>query len=184
MMFSEKEVSSNSADRQPRLTGTGGKLGIGASFLASVLFLLIWPLLATIVTGEGLSNYLLTDGLALLIFTLIVYWTLGLLIVFLISVVPGVIAGVGNAKILETIARKKMLTIVRGIVVGILVGCIAGVMVSYPGTVLMMNLVVDVYPPYEKEAFIQLFISGVIAGAIAGAWHGWKMSRMLHSNIH
>ena len=154
----------------------GRRYAIWATLLASVLFLAIWPMTSTLNESRAAPEDMSIGGRDYVVLFLCFYWTLGLLITFMLSVLPGIIAGSGNAWAIAALHDREKLSIVRGIALGALIGCFTAAIVSYPGTKLVMGFMI-VLPTEETRIFLQLFCSGLAAGTFAGMWHGYKMTR-------
>lgn len=154
----------------------GSKLGILAAGLGSFLFLVVdigvlW--ISAKLSGTGIvSENMLVDSHGYLVFFFIIYWSAGLLLVFLTSVIPGILGGLCNAWILKYLAQSSMLTLVQGIVTGILMGIVFSAVPIYVG-VLFVNKFFDTPP------FIEVVISGLLVATLIGAWHGWKMTQYI-----
>lgn len=190
-MIKEVRQSSNANVRltQQAILYKGGKLGLLASVLGSFLFLCVYLgillVSATLRDAELASEILLTDRQDYLFFFLLVYWTLGFLITFLVSIIPSVLAGVSHALILITLDKSNVLTSFRRVITGMLIGSIFSLIPIYIGATIIVPIVFTVASVEEHtQIIIEIMVSGILAASISGAWHGWRMTCYLDSSHH
>lgn len=188
-MIKEVHQSSNINVKSTRQTilCKGGKLGLLASVLGSFLFLcfyvsVLW-ISATLSGVEFVSENFLNDRQGYWFLLLIVYWTLGFLLTFLISVIPSILAGLGNALLLSIFTQSVPLTSFRGVIIGMIVGGIFSIIPISIGLMLLTRFVFDAPSLKEQsQVIMEIVISGILTALISGAWHGWRMTRYLDSS--
>lgn len=133
-------------------------------------------------SGIGfISQDVLFDRQGYLGFFFLVYWPIGYILTFLVSVIPATLAGLSNAWLLQVLAKSNALTSLRGIVIGILVGNIFSLIPIYIGVIFITQFVFDTFSgKLPSQAFLEIALSGLLTSGIVGGWHGSKVANYLN----